>query len=113
MNTVTKLLFRIGLACGLIALISALAVIPSELGSPVLAGFRDSAERLFSIFGLAFMWIGLALLIAAVVWLWRTWSEISDTTKIVSVLGLLAGTFAGAYVFHWLFPKALGTKSSA
>lgn len=113
MNIVTKLLFRIGLACGLIAVFSALALIPSELGYSVLAGFRDSAEQLFSIFGLAFMWIGLALLVAAVVWLWRSWSKISDTTKVVSVLGLLAGTFVGAYVFHWLFPKTLGVRPSA
>lgn len=111
MNTVTKLLYWIGLTCGLITLIAALAVIPSELGSPVLAGVRGSAERLFSIFGLAFIWIGLVLLAAAIVWLRRTWSELSGATKIVSVLGLLAGTFAGAYVFHWLFPKALDKQS--
>jgi hypothetical protein len=85
-------------------------VIPSELGSPLLAGFRDVAETLFSIFGLAFMSIGLALFTAAIVWLARTWSQLSDATKVVSVLGLLAGTFVSAYVFHWLFPKVLDKK---
>lgn len=113
MNTFTRLCCRVGLACGAIALVAALALIPTELGSPVLAGVRDGAERLFSIFGLAFMWIGLVLLIAAIVWLRSEWSQLSGTVRLVSVLGLLAGSFASAYAFHWLFPKVLNEKGRA
>jgi hypothetical protein len=113
MNMFTRLCYRVGLACGAIALIAALALIPTELGSPVLAGVRDIAERLFSVFGLAFMWIGLVLLLAAIVWLKKAWPQLSDTAKMVSILGLLAGSFASAYAFHWLFPKVLGAKARA
>jgi hypothetical protein len=113
MNTFTRLCYRIGLVCGVVALLSALALVPAEFGSSALAGFHSTAEQLFRIFGLAFMWIGFVLLIAAVIWLAKTWSRLGDATKIVSVIGLLAGSFASAYLFHWLFPKALGDAGRA
>jgi hypothetical protein len=50
-------------------------------------------------------------LIAAVVWLRRSWPQLSKATKVVSVLGLFMSTFVGAYVFHWFFPGVLNVRA--
>lgn len=113
MNIFTRLCHRIGLVCGVVALLSALVLVPAEFGSSALASLHSTAGQLFRIFGLAFMWIGFALFVAAIIWLAKTWSRLGDATKIVSVLGLLVGTFASAYLFHWLFPKALSNSARA
>jgi hypothetical protein len=91
----------------MLALLSALILIPFELGTTLPVSLRVIAEKIFTIFGLAFMWLGIVLLIAAIVWLRRTWSQLSKATKVISVLGLFASSFAGAYIFHWLFPGVL------
>jgi hypothetical protein len=112
MNIFTRLCYRIGLACGVVALLGALVLVPAELGSSALTSLQPIAEQIFRVFGLAFMWIGFVLLVAAIIWLAKTWSRLGDATKIVIVLALLAGSFASAYLFHWLFPKALGDSRS-
>jgi len=96
--------YRIGLASGVLALGSALLIVLYELGFALPATAREVAERAFLVFGLAFMWLGGVLLIAAIVWLTRSWPRLSRSVKVVSVLGLGASTFLGAYVFHWLIP---------
>jgi hypothetical protein len=111
MNVFTRWCYRIGLVCGAFALLSALVAIPFELGMSLPESLRAIAERAFSIFAPAFMFIGLVLLIAAFVWLRRSWQQLSNATKVVSVLGLLASTFLGAYIFHWLFPGVLSNRA--
>jgi len=107
MNLFTRWCYRIGLVCGAIALLSALTVIPFELGVRLPEVLRKIAEQAFLIFGLAFMWLGIVLLVAAIAWLMSSWSRLSKSVKVVSVLGLGASTFLGAYIFHWLFPDVL------
>jgi hypothetical protein len=110
MNSFTRWCHRIGLISGLLAVLSGYAVIPFELGAPLPESFRKIAEQTFSIFAPIFMGLGIVLLIAAIVWLRTTWPQLSKATKVVSVLGLLTSTFAGAYVFHWLFPGILNER---
>jgi hypothetical protein len=104
MNRFTVWCFRVGLCCGVFALISALAIAAHELGLRPPLALRSFAERSFVFFGLAFMWLGIILLVAAIVRLRNSWSQLSKSVKVVSVLGLGASTFLGAYVFHWLLP---------
>ena len=111
MNAFTRWCYRIGLACGLLALLSAFVVIPFELGVPLPEALHTVAERTFSIFAPIFMFIGMVLLIAAIVWLRKSWRHLSKATKVVSVLGLFASTFVGAYVFHWIFPNVLKDRT--
>lgn len=113
MNNFTTWCYRIGLVAGILMLVSGYALIPDELGLPLPGAMRRLAEHVFSVAAPVFMGLGFVLLAAAIMWLSRTWSNLSQPTKVASVLGLLVGTFAGAYVFHWLFPKVLGSKSSA
>lgn len=110
MNLFTRWCYRIGLVCGALALLSALVVIPFELGVSLPEALRKTAEQTFLIFGLAFMWLGIVLLIAAIALLRSSWSRLSKSVKVVSVLGLGASTFLGAYVFYWLFPNVLNDR---
>jgi len=111
MNQLVRWCFRIGLLSGAIALVSACVIAAEELKVPVSLGLRPFAERAFTLFGLAFMLLGIVLLIAAILRLRREWPRLSKATKVVSVLGLGASTFLGAYVFHWLFPDTLGNQA--
>ena len=113
MNSFTRLCFRIGLACGALAVLGALVLTLPELGVGIPDSLRMLAERVVLIFGLGFMWLGFVLLIEAIIWLKTSWRELTLATKVVSVLGLLTSTFAGAYLFHWLFPSVLGGRGRA
>ena len=110
MNSFTRWCYRIGLVSGVLTVLSGYAVIPFELVAPLPEVLRKTAERIFSVVAPVFMGLGIVLLIAAIVWLRRTWPQLSGATKVVSVLGLLTSTFAGAYVFHWLFPSVLNHR---
>lgn len=110
MNQFTRWCYRLGLTCGALSLVSALAVIPFEFGMPIPDVLHTIAVQVFSVVAPAFMGLGVVLLIAAIVWLRSTWPRLSMATKVVSVLGLLASTFAGAYVFHWIFPSVLNDR---
>jgi hypothetical protein len=106
MDSVTRFCLRIGLVSGAIALLSASIVLLYEFGIPVSATLRDSSEQCFQVFGLAFMWLGIVLLITAIDRLWRAWPYLSSAERLVSVLGLGAGMFIAAYIFHCVFPTA-------
>jgi hypothetical protein len=103
MNTFIKWCYRIGLVCGVIALVSALAAITIDAGQPSPGFPHNFAEQTFAVSGNLFMWLGIVLLISAVGRLRKSWYRLSTPTKAVSVLGLFAGTFLGAYLFYWLF----------
>jgi hypothetical protein len=105
MNRFTQWCFKIGLWCGLIMLISAVFITAGELGAHVVDPLLPLAGRTVAIFGVGFIWIGLFLLVAAIVQLSRTWTTLSKTAKVVSVLGLGTGTFVSAYIFFWLFEE--------
>ena len=102
MNTFIKWCYRIGLVCGAIALVSAL-LIPIDAGKSSRAFPHNSAEQTFVVSGNLFMWLGVVLLISAIGRLRKSWHALSTQTRAVSVLGLLVGTFASAYLFYWLF----------
>src|SRR5229473_5981170 len=98
MRSFARWCYRIGLVCGAIALLSALAIILFQYGAMLPVALRKFAEQTFLIFGVAFMWLGVLLLISAVAWLRSSWSDLSKSVKVVSVLGLGASTFLGAYL---------------
>jgi uncharacterized membrane protein YozB (DUF420 family) len=99
--------YRAGLVSGAIALLCGLIAIPSEFGVTTFVGLNDMAPQIFTVSSVVFICIGLLLWLTAVAMLSRHWSQISQSTKIVSIAGLLIGTFLAAYVFHWLFPKSI------
>jgi hypothetical protein len=107
MNIAIQWCFRIGVVCGAVALSGALVAIAADLGARIPEEALRLAEGAFSVFALPFMAFGAVLLAAAIAWLARTWTRLTKATKVVSVFGLLAGTFVGAYFFHWLFPEVL------
>lgn len=110
MNSFTHWCYRIGLMCGLLAMLITLIVIPfeSEMSSEEL--LNSPAAQAFSIFACIFMFMGFVLLIEAIVWLKRSWPHLSKATKVVSILGLLTSTIVGAYLFHWLFPSVVNHR---
>lgn len=87
------------------ALISASVILLGELGIPLPYTIQNIATAVFQIFGLAFMWLGLVLLVTAVGRLRQAWPKVSPSARLVCVLGLAIGTFVGAYIFHLVFPN--------
>jgi hypothetical protein len=110
MNRFITWCFRIGLACGLVAFASAMVGAVIALGVPFPSTVGAYAQSIFTFFATVFMSLGIVLLIAAVVWLRRSWAVLSRPVKVVSVLGLGVSTFVGAYIFYWLLPDLQGSR---
>jgi len=104
MNSIVRWFFRVGLWCGVAAVVFALITITEDLGFALPVPLRDLCERALTIFGLAFMWLGILLLFAAILDIRNRWPRLSKAEKVVCVLGLGMSTFAGAYIYHWLRP---------
>jgi divalent metal cation (Fe/Co/Zn/Cd) transporter len=102
MDAFIKWCYRIGLVAGAVALVSALITLIGARKSS--AGSQQNyGEQIFMVCGNLFMWLGFVLLISAIGRLRKSWHRISTQTKVVSVLGLMAGTFLSSYLFYWLF----------
>jgi drug/metabolite transporter (DMT)-like permease len=101
MGSISRWCYRIGLTCGALAIVSALALLTLNYYLPRSESLQEIVEKTFLILGNAFMWLGIILLIFSIVWLRNSWAALSKSAKVLCVLGLGAGTFVAAYVFYW------------
>jgi len=105
MNVFTKWCFRVGL-------VSFVGIVVLQLIGMGVNGFEarrflQSGSALLTVAQLlfeVFIWMGIVLLVEAIVWLSRNWRRLSKPTKVGSVLGLAVGSIFSSYIFHWLIP---------
>ena|SRR5215831_10663847 len=112
MNIFTKICFWFGIACFLAAI--AVQVVMMVQGASI-EDFYRSDSSVLTVVGLLVdgcMWVGVILLVEAVVWLGRNWQHLHQSTKVLSVLALLCTSIFGSYIFHYLIPRLQSEQSS-
>jgi len=117
MSGVIRWLFRIGVICGALAVLCALLIAVDDLGAPLGTAVVTTAGRAATVFGLAFMWIGVVMLINAIREVAKMWRTMSPFGKFISVVGLLITTFLGGYIFYYFhlrsaFSPSVGSRTS-
>lgn len=115
MSHIIHWIYRFGLFCGLLLVLSGLVPTLSGLGVVMPAALMKVALAIFRVTASGFMASGVVLLGESLIWLVRLWPNLSSQLKVVCILGLGTSTFAGAYVFHWVLPnlRQYATSSQA
>jgi hypothetical protein len=113
MSSVIRWLFRIGVICGSLAALCALLIAVDDLGAPFGTAVVTTTEGAATVFGLAFMWIGVVLLVNAIREVAQMWRTLSSFGKFISVVGLLITTFLGGYIFYYFHSRSVFSPSSS
>jgi hypothetical protein len=113
MSNVIRWLFRIGVICGALAALCALLIAADDLGMALGTPVLTTAERAATWFGLAFMWIGVAMLINAIREVGKMWRAMSPFGKFISVVGLMITTFLGGYIFYYFHSRSAFSPSAS
>jgi len=109
----TRWCFVIGVSCGIATIIFGIAHSLEDFGLflPLLA--RTFIEGVTPVLAVTFMGLGFVLLIEAIYWVGRNWSELSSFGKFLAVFGLFLTHFLGGYIVHYFFARREAQKPTS